>query len=94
MLIQYLNGTQILHTVNFLFSKTIVSRQGKCVYRLYEFKLAPGQYHAELVSPIDPKAITRIKFKKENGKWQTSLRSKEAKRLAEIFGNAIDKAGN
>ena len=77
--------------VNFLFSKTIMSKQGRCVYKIYEFKLAPGQYHAELVSPIDPKAITQINFKKEKGKWRTSSRSREAKRLAEIFGNEIEK---
>jgi len=77
--------------VNFLFSKTIPSKQGKCVYKLYEFKLAPGQYHAELISPIDPTAIAQINFKKEKGKWQTTLRSREAKRLAEIFGNEIEK---
>jgi len=81
-------------TVNFLFSKTIVSKQGKCVYRLYEFRLTPGQYRAELVSPIDPRSVTQINFKKEKGKWQTTLRSREAKRLTEIFGNAIDKSKN
>jgi hypothetical protein len=80
--------------MNFLFSKTIPSKQGKCVYKVYEFKLARGTYHAELVHPIDPRSIKEINFKKENGTWQTTSRSKEAKRLAEIFGNAIDKSKN
>ena len=80
--------------MNFLFSKTIISKQGKCTYKLYEFKLAPGQYHAELVSPLDPRSIAKMNFKKESGKWQTPLRSRAAKRLAEIFGSAIDKAKN
>jgi hypothetical protein len=80
--------------MNFLFAKTIISKQGKCIYRLYEFKLAPGHYQAELVSPLDPKSITRINFKKEKGIWQTPSRSIEAKRLVEIFGNAIDKSKN
>jgi len=61
---------------------------------VYEFKLARGQYHAELVSPDDPRSITQINFTKEKGKWQTPLRSREAKRLTEIFGNAIDKSKN
>jgi hypothetical protein len=78
--------------MNFLFSKTIASKQGKCEYRLYEFKLAPGQYQAELVAPLDARSITRINFKKEKGIWQTSSRSREAKRLVEIFGNEIDKS--
>jgi hypothetical protein len=80
--------------VNFLFSKTIPSKQGKCVYKLYEFKLAPGQYHAELVPPPSPNAISHMNFNKERGKWQTTSRSKEAKRLAQIFGKAIDKHQN
>jgi hypothetical protein len=80
--------------MNFLFSKTITSKQGKCVYKVYEFKLAPGQYHAELVHPVDPRSISQINFNKEKGKWQTTLKSREAKRLAEIFGNAIDKSKN
>jgi hypothetical protein len=61
---------------------------------VYEFKLAPGQYRAELVHPVDPKSISQINFKKEKGKWQTTLKSPEAKRLTEIFGSAIDKSKN
>ena len=80
--------------MNFLFAKTIPSKQGKCVYKLYELKLAPGLYHAELVSPVDRTSITEINFKKDKGMWQTSLRSKEAKRLAAIFGNEIEKFKN
>ena len=80
--------------MNFILSKTIPSKQGKCVYKVYEFKLAPGHYHAKLVHPIDLKAITKLNFSKEQGKWQTTSKSKEAKRLAEIFGNAIDKSKN
>jgi hypothetical protein len=71
-----------------------MSKHGKCVYKVYEFKLARGQYHAELESPVEPKSITQINFTKEKGKWQTTLRSREAKRLAEIFGNVIDKSKN
>lgn len=80
--------------MNFLFSKTIMSKQGKCVYKIYEFKLARGQYHAELESPVDPKSLNQINFTKEKGKWQTHQRSREAKRLTEIFGNVIDKSKN
>ena len=80
--------------MNFLFSKTIMSKHGKCVYKVYEFKLAPGQYHAELVHPVDPRSITQINFTKDKGKWQTTLRSREAKRLTEIFGSTIDKSKN
>jgi len=64
------------------------------VYKVYEFKLAPGQYHAELVSPVDRTSISQINFTKENGKWQTTLKSREAKRLTEIFGSTIDKSKN
>lgn len=78
--------------MNFLFSKTIVSKQGKCIYKVYELKLAPGQYQAKLVHPIDPKAIAQINFRKEKGKWQTPLKSTEAKRLVEIFGSVIEKS--
>ena len=92
---KYLDGQQILpSSVNFLLSKTIPSKQGKCVYKVYEFKLAPGHYHAKLVSPFYSKSLTKFNFTKEQGKWQTPLRSKEAKRLVEIFGNAIAKSKN
>jgi hypothetical protein len=78
--------------MNYLFSKTIVSKFGKCTYKLFEFKLASGYYHAELVSPINPKSISTINFTKRDGKWQTPSRSREAERLAKIFGVAIDKS--
>ena len=80
--------------MNFLLSKTIPSKQGKCIYKLYEYKLAPGLYHARLVSPAVPSYINQINFKKEKGKWKTPLRSREAKRLVDIFGNEIDKLKN
>jgi hypothetical protein len=35
-----------------------------------------------------------MNFKKENGRWLTSSRSKEAKMLAEILGTAIDRSRN
>ena len=74
-----------------LLSKTIPSRKGKCLYKLYEFKLAPGLYQAQLVSPELKSSLSRIIFKKEHGRWKTSQRSREAQRLADIFGNAIEK---
>ena len=80
--------------MNFLFSKTVMAKQGKCIYKLYEFKLAPGHYHAELVSHRSSRSITQMNFKKENGRWLTSSRSKEAKMLAEILGTAIDRSRN
>jgi hypothetical protein len=80
--------------MNFLFSETIMSERGKCVYKLYEFKLAPGHYHAELISPINPECIGQINFQKDNGKWQTVSRLKNAKRLVELLGKAIDKMKN
>lgn len=80
--------------VNFLFTETIMSERGKCVYKLYEFKLAPCHYHAELIAPINPECISQINFEKDNGKWQTFSRLKDAKKLVELLGEAIDKMKN
>jgi hypothetical protein len=80
--------------MKFLLSKSIASKSGKCTYKLYEFRLAPGQYRAKLVSPSSPKSLAEINFTKTDGKWQTLLRSREAKRLVGIFGNEIDKLKN
>jgi hypothetical protein len=80
--------------MNFILSKTIITKSGKCVYKLYEFKLTPGHYHAKLTSQTEPGSVAEFNFTKRKNKWETSLRSKEAKRLAEIFGNEIDKMKN
>ena len=79
--------------MNFLFSSTI-SLDGKkeCVYKVYESRLVPGEYKAELVFPLDGYSIKQITFWIENGNCRTIRKSEEVKQLADILGQEIEKS--
>jgi hypothetical protein len=79
--------------MNLLFSSTInLDGEKKCVYKVYESKLVPSEYKAELVVPSESNCIPLIIFWRENGNWRTIRKSKEVKQLAAILGQEIEKS--
>jgi hypothetical protein len=80
--------------MKFLFPTTISLDNEKYDYIVYEFKLAPGKYKAELTSPNKWNSIKEIIFWKQENLWTTSSRSRAAKHLAEILGDNIEHRKN
>lgn len=80
--------------MNFLFHTTVFDQGMKLDYNVFEFKLAPGKYKAELISPDDNTHIREVIFWKENEAWKTKPPLKSAKQLAEILGSDIEHMKN
>ena len=81
--------------MRFLFPATVVLEGIKCDYKVYEFKLHPGKYKAELSSSASSHHLVKeIIFWKEKTNWTTAARSKTAKHLAQILGGDIDHFKN
>jgi hypothetical protein len=79
--------------MNFLFSSTInLDGEKECTYKVYQSKLVPSEYKAELVFPLAGYCIPAIMFWKENGDWRTIRKSKEVKQLAATLGKEIEKS--
>ena len=72
--------------MRFLFHSTVNWDGKKSDYNIYEFKLTPSKYKAEL--------IREVVFWKSKKGWQSSLKSDEAKYIVEVLGNDIDNSQN
>lgn|GEM_PF-4540232 len=83
-----------LTIMRFLFPATVSLEGEKCEYKVYEFKLTPGKYKAELSSAAKWSVVREITFWKENDVWMTDSRSKVGKRLAEMLGQNIEHTKN
>ena len=80
--------------MTFLLHSTVNWDGKKSDYNIYEFKLTPYRYKAELISSDINFPIREIVFGKNKKGWQTSLKSKAAKFLVEVLGNDIDNSKN
>ena len=80
--------------MTFLYPLTIILDGQKHDYKIYKLKLATSIYRAKLISSTIEKPIKEITFWKGKGGWETSLRSKYAKRLAESLGEHIEGLKN
>jgi hypothetical protein len=80
--------------MTFLLHSTVNWDGKKSDYNIYEFKLVPLKYKAELISSNVNFPIKEIVFWKSKKGWQTSLKSKAAKYTAEVLGNDIDNLKN
>lgn len=78
--------------MNFLFSSTIqLDGGGKCIYKIFQFKLFPTRYKAEL---IDGNCAPEIVLWRENDGWKTFRQTREVKLLAAMLGQEINRAKN
>ena len=80
--------------MTFLFSVSVILDEQKHDYKIYKLKLVTSIYKAKLISSTVEKPIKEITFWKGKGGWETSLRSKYAKRLAETLGEHIEGLKN
>jgi hypothetical protein len=76
--------------MNFLFYATIRRQGFELDYNIYEFRLQPGKYKAELTTPANPEFIKEIIFWKEKKVWKVQPESKTAQLLAETIGSDIE----
>ncbi len=76
--------------MTFLFPLSVILDGEKADYKIYKLKLATSIYRAKLISPTIKNPIQEVTFWKGKDGWVTSLRSKHAKRLAEILGEHIE----
>ena len=80
--------------MNFLFQTTIRREGFQLDYNVYEFKLHPGKYKAELITPANPEFIKQIVFWKEKKMWKVLPESQTARRIAETIGSDIEDRYN
>jgi len=80
--------------MTFLFLATVIWNGKKSEYNVFEFKLNPSRYKAELISSTIKFPVKEIIFWRTKDGWQTSLKSKEGKNLAEVLGDDIDNSKN
>jgi hypothetical protein len=80
--------------MTFLLHSSVNWDGKKSEYNIFEFKLYPSKYKAELISSDINFPIKEIVFWKSKKGWQTLLKSKAAKYVAEVLGNDIDNFKN
>jgi hypothetical protein len=80
--------------MNFLFQTTIRQKGVELDYKVYEFKLHPGKFRAELITPADSHFTKEVTFWKEKSGWKVQPPSEAARRLAERFAWDIDRRKN
>ena len=80
--------------MTFLFHSTVNWDGKRSDYNIFEFKLTPSKYKAELISSDINFPIREIVFWKSKTGWKSSLKSNAAKYLVEVLGNDIDNSKN
>ena len=80
--------------MNFLFQTTIYQKGIELGYNVYEFKLQPGRYKAELITPESSRFMKEIVFWKEREKWKVQPALESALAIAEEIGRSIDQKKN
>jgi hypothetical protein len=76
--------------MNFLFKTTIHQRGLELNYNVFEFKLHPGKYKAELTTPESSRFMKEIIFWKEREKWKVQPPLESALNIVEQIGKDID----
>lgn len=80
--------------MKFLFQTTIRQRGLELDYKVYEFKLHPGKYKAELITPTQTEFTKEITFWKEKQGWKVIPLTRAAKLLAERIASDIEQRRN
>jgi len=76
--------------MRFLFESTIIEDGEELRCKVYEFKLNPGRYKAEVFDGSS-KPCKEIIFWKDGKAWKTNPSSIAAQRIAETIGSEISK---
>lgn len=79
--------------MRFLFESTIIEKGEEFHCKVYEFKLYPGKFKAEVIDSPQ-KQITEIIFWKEGNGWKTNSSSHSAQHIAQTIGSEIAKKKN
>ena len=77
--------------MNFLFNSTVVDAGETIRYTVYEFRLFPGKYKAELKTINGGAHLKEIIFWKVRGKWKTEPPTKNAVELAQVIAMDIER---
>jgi len=79
--------------MKFLFQTRLRQRGLELDYNVYEFKLYPGMFRAELITP-DKIAVKEIIFWKEKEIWKVQPSEESAERLARQIAADIERFRN
>ena len=80
--------------MNFIFQTTIRQQGLDLDYNVYEYKLHPGKFKGELITPADSHFPHIVKFWKEKSGWKVQPQSKEARQVAERLIWDLDQRRN
>ena len=75
--------------MKFLFPTTVVWDGEKYRYKLYQFKLTPDKFRAELTSASFGHPIKEIIFWRKKNAWKADLKNSQL--FVEIFGKEIER---
>ena len=80
--------------VNFLFNSIVVYSAEQAKYRVSEFKLHPGKYHAQLITINGGNNVKEVTFWKEGNKWKYLPSTTNAKYVVEVIAKDLDRLRN